>query len=137
MTGTNNVETVLNDQSGQEFHKTCQDIYSLIEYLHNLVPSANINIIGLLPRKSYHRNNVVNGINSYIHNLCSIYPHMNFLNTGGRYLFNTWEGVQKAYFFQTAWDDDVHLNPDGVKRFAKFLKYYAHHNDEICYLSHQ
>ena len=127
MTGTNNVDCILNDHNNTEFQKAIGDIKQLTEFLHQWASSATVNIINILPRTSHARNEVINHLNCFIYDLCERSSYMKFSDTeSNRYLFSTNFGFRKNNYFKHG-KDNVHLNSLGVMKLGKYLKYHAHH----------
>ena len=131
MTGTNNVDTIVRDSTGEMLNKAVNDISNLISFLRDMLPSALINVINVLPRKSYQRNLAINQINTFLYNLSMQNSfNINFVNTEAeRNLFSTKQGYRKSYYFMPDSHrlyDNVHLNHTGIIRLAKHLKYIAH-----------
>lgn len=130
LTGTNNVDTLLQDQSEAAFRDAFSEINQLISFLHSLAPSASINLINILPRNSSRRNNVINQLNNHLFTLSQTVPYINFVNTElNRSLFSTIDGYRRNFYFVPSTNeipDNVHLNNMGVVRLAKHLKYIAH-----------
>ena len=130
LTGTNNVDSIMSDQSATSLNNAISDIDKLVSYLHSLAPSASINLINILPRNSSHRNSVINQLNSHLYFLSQEHPNINYVNTElNRSLFSTIDGYRRNYYFAPSTNripDNVHLNDIGVVRLAKHLKYFAH-----------
>ena len=143
MCGTNDVDLILNSPkhlrskllkvdahkaSAQCLDSTNRNIEKLVLNLHEWAPLASINIVNILPRESYVRNEVICDINHFISSLSCTYSYVNMIDTEkDRYLFVNHFGFRKsAKFFSNRGEDNVHLNPKGVIRLAKHLKYHTH-----------
>ena len=130
MTGTNNVDGLVGDTSGVIHEKTWNDISDLLTYLKSILPNAVINIVNLLPRKSYQRNLAVNSINNFLFRSSQQLVNVNFIDTElDRNLFSTAQGYRKSFYFiqdNGKIYDNPHLNREGIIRLAKHLKYIAH-----------
>ena len=143
MCGTNDVDLILNSPkhlrskllkvdghkaSAQCLDSTNRNIEKLVLNLHEWAPLASINIVNILPRESYVRNEVICDINHFISSLSCTYSYVNMIDTEkDRYLFVNHFGFRKsAKFFSDRGEDNVHLNPKGVIRLAKHLKYHTH-----------
>ena len=143
MCGTNDVDLILNSPKhlrskllkadGHKANAKCLDstnrnIEKLVLKLHEWAPHASINTVNILPRESYLRNKVICDINHFISSLSCTYSYVNMIDTEkDRYLFVNQFGFRKsAKFFSNRGEDNVHLNPKGVIRLAKHLKYHTH-----------
>lgn len=130
MIGTNNVDSIARDPSGEMIETTAADILTMLTFIKSLVPAATINLVNVLPRKSYQRNIAVNQINNHLFKLSNQGTNVNFINTEiERSLFTTKQGFRKSFYFVPDSDkiyDNVHLNHMGISRLAKHLKYVAH-----------
>ena len=131
MTGTNNVDRILNDQNNTQFQKAIGDIKQLTEFLHHWASSATVNVINILPRTNPVRNEVINHLNYFIYDLCEKTSYMKFKNTESApcYIFSTKFGIRKNNYFKNGLDN-VHLNSLGVMKLGKYLKFHAHHPDD-------
>ena len=104
------------------------EFINLIDFLHSWATSSVINILNILPRASMARNQVINIINSYIHELSHQREFVNMIHTEfNRSLFSWKNGFRKNFYFVNRGDDNVHLNRSGVIRLSKYLKYFSHH----------
>ena len=143
MCGTNDVDLILNSPKhlrtkllkvdGHKANAKCLDsanrnIENLVLKLHEWAPHAMVSIVNILPRESCVRNEVICDINHFISSLSCTYSYVNMIDTEkDRYLFVNQFGFRKsAKFFSNRGEDNVHLNPKGVIRLAKHLKYHAH-----------
>ena len=109
------------------FNKATDDISKLSRFLHEWAASAKINLINILPRESFSRNNVINELNKFIFNLGEHHSYINFISTEwDRDIFTTRDGYRKNIYFNIKGKDNVHLNNLGIVRLAKHLKYLAH-----------
>ena len=141
--GSNNVDrilhvprshytTFLGDNFRADSHQlsnTTNDMSKLIYFLHDWAKSASVNIIGILPRVSRVRNEVINDLNCFLRELCRKCQHFNFISTElNRNLFCTNDGYRKAIYFNVNGADNIHLNPMGVTRLGKHLKFLAHND---------
>ena len=101
----------------------------LIDYVHNWSSHATINVINILPRASFARNQVINILNHHYVQLSHSKNYVKFISTElDRNLFTFKNGFRKSDFFSYRGDDNVHLNDYGLIRLAKHLKYFAHNN---------
>ena len=132
MIGTNNVDGIVGDSTGEMYERTTKEINEMLMYLKTNMPSATIKVVNLLPRKSYQRNLAVNSINQFLSRLSQQHENVHFINTElDRQLFSTVQGFRKSYYFISDTQriyDNVHLNRDGLIRLAKHLKYIAHND---------
>ena len=130
LTGTNNVDRIMFDNTHDQLHTAQNDIYSLMTFIHKLSPSATIGFVNILPRHTKERNLIINELNRFLIYLSNEVGHVEFINTGHeRYLFSTPDGFRKGEFFMPqsqAIPDNPHLNSQGVTRLGKHLKYIAH-----------
>ena len=131
LTGSNNVDDIMYDDSGWQFHKATEDIRRMLLFLHHLAPQASINVINILPRHSLYRNSVINRLNEFLHSISAEYNYINLINTeyNNRCLFSTVDGYRREFYFRAPTKyipDNVHLNDKGVERLGKHLKYLAH-----------
>ena len=142
MCGTNDVDVILN--SPRQFRtklltsnkhppdsmcldKTNRSIKTLILSLQKWAPNAKVNIVNILPRESFSRNQVISDINQFISKLQDDYPFVYVISTEkDRNLFANRYGFRKSMYFSHKGPDNVHLNGAGVIRLAKHLKYHAH-----------
>ena len=139
--GTNDIDNILNVQKynhsninvestnydAHKFEKTVNDIYNLVNYLHERHFNAKINILNLLPRASISRNSVINDLNHYIVSICHQLGYLNFINTEHKIcLFSSSDGFRKYTYFKRIGSDNVHLNNSGITRLGKHLKYLLH-----------
>ena len=130
LTGSNNVDGIVQDNTGVAFHRTKHDIDNLISYLTSTFSGASLSLINVLPRVNYERNFGMNKMN--YHRKASSYQQngMLYINTEyNRNLFINIQGFRKDFYFMPASSsipDNVHLNRIGVIRLAKHLKYVAH-----------
>ena len=133
LTGTNNIDSILNDSTGSSFYKTTEEITTLLSHLHFWAPNATINIVNVLPRNNYQRNVVISQLNNFLYNLSCQYGEINFINTElNRCLFSTIDGFCRNFYFKPSYgkiSDNVHLNKIGIARLAKHLKYIAHNSN--------
>ena len=101
----------------------------LVDFIHNWAKHAIINVVNLLPRASFTRNQVINLFNYHIVELSHSKNFVKFVSTElDRNLFTFRNGFRKSDFFSFRGDDNVHLNSSGLIRLAKHLKYFAHNN---------
>ena len=143
MCGTNDVDVILNSPkhlrnklltSGKHppdpmcLDNTNRNIEKLVLSLHEWAPIAKVNIVNILPRESFSRNQVISDINQFISKLHDNYPFVQTISTEeNRYLFANRYGFRKSsLYFSHKGEDNVHLNHAGVIRLAKHLKYHAH-----------
>ena len=130
LTGTNNIDGIVNDSTGFSFHKTMGEITALLSHLHSMAPEAIMNIVNVLPRNNYERNVAISQLNNFLYNLSCQYREINFINTElNRCLFSTVDGFRRNFYFKPSYgkiSDNVHLNKNGIARLAKHLKYIAH-----------
>ena len=111
---------LLLDQAKSEFQK-------LLNFLHSWSVGATINVLNILPRESFTRNEVINKLNQHISFLCDQYNYAEMIGTEfNRNLFSYRDGNRKNRYFSKKGQDNVHLNKDGIVRIAKHLKYIAH-----------
>ena len=143
--GTNDVDKILgvNRAQQQDFittrdcsvndnklNCTKNDITNLINFLHEWVDSATINVINILPRFSKVRNIVINQLNEYLLELGEKNEFVNNIRFDlDRFLFSTKEGYRKSEHFLPSGTDNVHLNDLGIVKLGAHLKFWAH-NDE-------
>ena len=74
------------------------------------------------------RNEVITKINSYTDGLVDKFDYVKQCEIEkDRFLFANKSGFRKSCFFSSKGSDNVHLNHNGVIRFANHLKYTAHH----------
>jgi len=130
LTGTNNVDRILFENPQEQLDRAQKDIYSLMQFVHAIAPTAFVNFLNILPRHNMDRNIIINELNSFFIFLSNEVDYVNFIDTGhGRYLFSTADGFRKGIYFTSATrniPDNPHLNNQGVGRLAKHLKYIAH-----------
>ena len=142
MCGTNNVDLILKSPkhmrdkliyeqspcSMDAMSETFKSIENFLLFLREWAPYAKIKLLNILPRESRIRNDVINRINNYI---CSLANKFDFVNNPDTefnrlYLFASKSGFRKSIYFSSQGSDNVHLNQNGIIRFAKYLKYIAH-----------
>ena len=125
MTGTNNVDPIYYGKNSLE--NAMKDISKLFDFLKVSYPSANIYVINILPRHSLGRNDVVTELNRMIESYCAI-NGFDFMNC--KHLFKSYHrGCRNNAYFMPPnryYDDNCHLNKEGVKRLGKYLKYWSH-----------
>ena len=139
--GTNDVDAILNIKRTMysnvhinsdnidmlKFNQSVDDIQNLIHFMQYWSKGATINIFNLLPRGSIHRNKVINKINYFLRNSCSLINSLNFIDTEyGVNLFSESNGYRKSIYFKQYGTDNVHLNMSGVVRFGRHIKYLMH-----------
>ncbi len=126
MCGTNNIESIY--YGSKSLQSAADDIKLLIKYIKNKFPSAQVNVINILPRLKKGRNDVVNELNYLIEQFC-VHRHITFMST--KHLFNFKDGKRiEKYFMAPSHNvaDNCHLNNYGVARLGKFVKYWTHKN---------
>ena len=129
LTGSNNIDNIYFDRNGGSLHDTINDIGQFIQYLKTNIPTAEINVLNILPRKMKGKCDIINIINSDIKSLCNSSDRLRYIDTVDNYMFTHRDGKRREEFFNSTGrfgDDDVHLNRVGVLRLAKFLKYLVH-----------
>ena len=130
LTGSNNVDGIMNDPNGNMYNNAVQEINNLLDFVHNIAPNSTINMINLLPRTSYKRNVAINQLNSYLYTISQQCHFIKYVDTEcERNLFCTTDGYRRNSYFIPASNripDNVHLNQAGVIRLAKHIKYLAH-----------
>ena len=108
---------------------TKSKLNELITFLREHFSFTSINVINILPRYSSVRNEVINQLNEYLFNLCSVDERLTFVGTEkDRNHFTDGHGYRKNHLFHVAGADNVHLNNEGLIKLAKFLKYLSHLN---------
>ena len=142
--GTNNVDLIIKSPkhlrdkliyepsscSMDAMAETFNSIERLLLYLNEWAPDAKIKLLNILPRESRARNGVITRINNYI---CSLANKFNFVyhpdtEFNRLYLFASKSGFRKSFYFSSQGSDNVHLNQNGIIRFARHLKYIAHNH---------
>ena len=142
--GTNNVDKILGiprshdksivedrytNFSNRELSQTKVEMRDLLIYLNKWSPSADINVLNILPRVSRTRNMVINELNSYISEHATNSKNIKYISTElNRHLFCNSQGYRNNQLFNFRGEDNVHLNTLGKSKLAKFLKYHAHNS---------
>ena len=110
-----------------DISNTSNEMTKLVNFMQNWASSANINILNILPRESFIRNQAINLLNSHIIHLSNVIPNVKMVSTEQhRNLFTSNDGFRKSYFFSDNGSDNVHFNKTGLIRLAKYLKFFAH-----------
>ena len=142
--GTNNVDLIIKspkhlrdklvyEQSScsmEAMAETFNSIERFLLYLNEWAPDAKIKLFNILPRESRARNEVITRINNY---MCGLANKFNFVyhpdtEFNRLYLFASKSGFRKSLYFSSQGSDNVHLNQNGIIRFARHLKYIAHNH---------
>ena len=101
----------------------------LVDFIHKWSTHATINVLNIMPRASFSRNQVINSLNHHFIQLSHSKNFVKFVSTeSDRNLFTFRNGFRKSDFFSNRGTDNVHFNSYGVVRLAKHLKYYVHNN---------
>ena len=66
LTGTNNIDRILNDSTGNQMKKAMKDVTDLINFLHTWSSHSTIYNINILPRTTRVRNEVINHMNNFL-----------------------------------------------------------------------
>ena len=114
---------------GDQLEKTSLDLRNLIKFISNALPNSVINVLNVLPRKHKGRCDIINAVNMDIESLCSRVNVLNFIDTFSNRMFAHRDGARREEFFNQFsrfGADDPHLNPFGIVRLGKFLKYLVH-----------
>ena len=131
LTGTNNVDRVLNDTTSNQMQHAFNEIYELINFLHNWSMNSSINIINVFPRASSQRNWVINNINAFLYDISCNLDYVIFVNTEAtRSLFSTRHGYRKDEYFRSG-RDNVHFNVRGIVKLGRHLKHIAHEGQDV------
>lgn len=131
LTGSNNIDNIYLKKNNASVNKSVADIKRLLEFLKSSLPSATINIINILPRKSVDRCHIISHLNSNIEVFCKTQARINYIDTYSNYMFSNSDGSRRNNFFMPGGyygNDNVHLNAIGVVRLGKHLKFLAHQN---------
>ena len=142
--GTNNVDLIIKspkhlrdklvyEQSScsmEAMAETFNSIERFLLYLNEWAPDAKIKLLNILPRESRARNGVITRINNYISSLANKFNFVHHPDTefNRLYLFASKSGFRKSFYFSSQGSDNVHLNQNGIIRFARHLKYIAHNH---------
>lgn len=129
LTGCNNVDSIYFGKHGSSIARATNDLSNILEYLIHNFPSAIINVISILPRKTKGRNDIIHLLNSELQQICRQSLNLEFIDLFQNNMFVHRDGKQRSNFFMPTRDhreDDVHLNAPGVVRLAKHLKFIAH-----------
>ena len=129
LAGTNDIEDIYLDRNGGSLEKTSLDLRNLIKFISNALPNSVINVLNVLPRKQKGRCDIINAVNMDIKSLCSRVNVLNFIDTFSNRMFAHRDGARREEFFNQFsrfGADDPHLNPFGIVRLGKFLKYLVH-----------
>ena len=130
MTGTNNVDPIYYGKSSLK--NAMRDIKELIDFVKHSYPKSIVHVINILPRDTLGRNEIVDELNIMIEEYClSSVKGVNFMNS--QKLFKYHNGSRSNRYFMHPnqyYNDNCHLNREGVKRLGKYLKYWAHQHLE-------
>ena len=130
LTGSNNIDNIYYGKNGSSLENTINDITNFLNFLKTSIPEAQIYALNILPRKVKGRCDVINIINSSIKSFCNKSLNRTiYLDTCENKMFVHRDGSRREEFFNPPGrfgEDDVHLNPVGVVRLGKYLKYVAH-----------
>lgn len=130
LTGTNNIDDIYYDRNGGSLNRTVTDIRNLIYFLKSTLNAAVINVLNILPRKNAGRCDIINIINSHLKSVCEeVGCRLSYVDTFDNKMFSHRDGKRREEFFNPYsrfGEDDAHLNPIGVVRLGKFLKFVSH-----------
>lgn len=127
LTGSNNIDGIHRRDSSIEH--SLSDILNLLRFLSSSCPNAKVNVLNILPRKFYERNQIINSLNSEIRKFCDQSEKFCFIDTYNNYMFSNHDGTRRNKFFMPPGHfgpDNVHLNGVGVVRLGKHLKFLSH-----------
>ena len=131
LAGTNDIDDVYYDRNGGSLGKTCLDLQILVKFVSQDLPNSIVNVLNILPRKRIGRCDIINEINMNIKSLCSRDKVLNFVDTYSNQMFAHRDGARREEFFNQFnkfGNDDPHLNPIGIVRLGKYLKYLVHNS---------
>ena len=124
LSGTNNVDSIYsNTQSVADVNKS---LSSLLHKLWMVFDNVRINVINILPREHRSKNEIVYQLNQFLYKECKTHG-LNFIDTeyGNMPMFTLQSGLRDNKLFSNGYDN-VHLNPDGLSKLARYLKFLAH-----------
>lgn len=129
LTGSNNIDNIYYNRNGGSLESAVADIRDFLNFLQSSCNAAEINVLNILPRKIKGRCDIINIINSELQSLCKTSTRLTYIDTVENNMFSHRDGRRREEFFNPYGrfgEDDVHLNPIGVVRLGRFLKYIAH-----------
>ena len=123
LTGTNYIDSIYSRKI--HIRSAVQGINALLSYLWSYFVNAKICVLNILPRFNRSKNEIINDLNREIVNICNSHGLIFASTEVENFLFSTDKGERKCEYFMRG-KDNVHLNENGVRRLAKYIKYISH-----------